>query len=310
MIPGASREDLTVIEPPPYRIRQAPDTVEAWSTFRLPFQPRGNAVHLKTELAAGISGLSPRSGEILDCTYWSGATSFVDTENALVYNVGESCFSKAATHGIRFERVFQQPPSCPENLPDPGALHYMAYRTVAPSGEFTNWRRGKTIATWTDADWPEKAGTSPTLFWLAIRKVHPQRLGNLRERAGLFGLRLTVTGGGRPIRPANMIKPMFDAAVSAFHVHDEPAAMAKALERLAARGHGDVATLGQLLTDPRFDLLGARNLLSAFRGGATADGVKWNPEDERCVAGELLWAPSQDAKRFSGELFEVLRRPT
>lgn len=56
--------------------------------------------------------------------------------------------------------------------------------------------------------------------------------------------------------------------------------------------------------DSEFDLLGPRNHLSPYR-----DGVKWNPEDERCVIGELLWTPSSGPKQISGELFEVLRGP-
>ena len=114
---------------------------------------------------------------------------------------------------------------------------------------------------------------------------------------------MTVTGGDRSIGPATMIKPVFDAAISAFHVHNELIAMKTAIARLASAGRGDVATLEDLLTDTRFNLLGARNLLSPYR-----DGVKWNPEDERCVAGELLWITDDGPKRFSGELFEVLPR--
>jgi hypothetical protein len=301
-------EDLEVV-PPPYYVDPELPAARAWSTFRLPFEPKGNALAFRAELRAKIESLMPGTDQVIECVYQSADPSFVDAENVLIYNVGESCFAKTAAHGIRFERVYEKPPPCPKTLAEPGALHYVAYQTVAPGGEFTHWQRSKSIATWTDAEWPERASTSPTLFWLAIRHAQPQRIGSLREQAGLFGLRVTVTGTGRPIRPAKMIKPIFDAAISAFHVHNEPAAMAKATERLAARGHGDAATLGQLLTDPRFDLLGPRNLVAVYRGGESSDGVKWNPEDERCVAGELLWAPSPEVKRFSGELFEVLPQP-
>lgn len=300
--------DWHVVPRRPYYVDPDRLSVRAWSPFRLPFQPNGNALALRAELVSKIRALSPGADEIVECVYQSADRSFVDTENVLIYNVGESCFLRAAARGIRFERVFERPPACPEVLIDPGAAHFMTYRTV-PRAEFTHWQRGGTIATWTDAAWPEGAETSPTPFWLAIRKAHLQKVGGLRERAQPLGLRVTVTGAGSPIMPAKMIKPLFDAAISAFHVHNEPAAMAKATERLAARGYGDAATLAQLLTDPQFDLLGPRNLVAAYRGGVSSDGVKWNPEDERCVAGELLWTSSQEAKRFSGELFEVVPKP-
>src|SRR5438132_1562111 len=80
-----------------------------------------------------------------------------------------------------------------------------------------------------------------------------------------------------------MIRPLFDAVISAFHVHNEPAAMGKAIERLVARGRGDALTLAQLLTDEEWDLLGPRNLVAPYRGGLNTDGVKRSaPPDRFC----------------------------
>ena len=297
--------DWILVEPRRYLVRVASELVEAWSTFRLPFQPSADGLALRSELRDGIRGLAAGPDQILECHYRSAKIDLVDTENVLIYNVGESAFSKVAGHGIRFERVFEEPPPCPETLSGPGALHYVAYRTIALKADFTHWQRGKPIAIWESALWPTGAGTSPTPFWLAIRQASPHVLHASREPMTYVGLQVNVAGGTDSIRPARMIKPLFDAAISAFHVHNEPVAMAKAIERLVARGHGSAAALGQLLTDPQFDVLGPRNLVATYRAGVNTDGVKWNPEDERCVAGELLWAPADGPKRFSGELFEV-----
>ena len=268
------------------------ELVEAWSTFRLRFQPKGHSLGLRTQLAEKIKSLTDRGqADVVTCVYQSVEQSFVDPENVLIYNVGPSAFSKIASHGIRFERVTQHPPPCPQPLPPPGALHYASYRLGAPTAEFTHWKRGKPIALWVDAAWPVQAGTSPTPFWLAVRQVNPQLINAAGHRTTLLGLRVTVTGGDRSIGPATLIKPIFDAAISALHVHDNPVARTAAIDRLVSSGQGDFAALERLLTDARFDLLGPRNLLSAYR-----DGVKWNPEDERCVAGELRWAPG-DAMR-------------
>ncbi|HEY8656778.1 MAG TPA: hypothetical protein VIN34_08600 [Candidatus Limnocylindria bacterium] len=294
-----------VAELRPYHVKPGLELVEAWSTFRLPFQPKGHSLGLRTQLAEKIKSLTSRGPtDVVTCVYQSIEPSFVDSENVLVYNVGASAFSKIAERGIRFERVTQYPPPCSQPLPPPGALHYVSYRLAAPTAEFAHWKRGKPIASWVDAPWPVQGGTSPTPFWLAIRLAKPQLINTARDRTTLLGLRVTVTGGDRSIGPATMIKPIFDAAISAFHVHNDPVAMSAAIERLVSRGRGDRATLERLLTDGRFDLLGARNLLSPYR-----EGAKWNPEDERCVAGDLLWTPKSGPKQFSGELFEVLPRP-
>lgn len=293
---------------PLFRVVATQDSVEAWSSFRLPFQPRGEALALRTALASKISELIPGPDRIVHCMYCSADKTFVDTENVLIYNVGEGCFREVAAHGIRFERVFGEPPPSPEPLRDSGPRHYVAYRSAAPATEFTHWQRGKMIATWSDAVWPASAGTSPTPFWSAIRAAGPQTLAPSREPGRLIGLRVTVGGGEKPMRPAKMVKAVFDAGISAFHVHSKPSVMRAAVERLAARDRGDAARLEQLLTDSRFDLLGPRNLVGPYRSGASTDGVKWNPEDERCVAGELHWTPGTEDRVFSGELFEVEAR--
>jgi hypothetical protein len=126
----------------------------------------------------------------------------------------------------------------------------------------------------------------------------------LSDPASSLGLRIVVVGG-EPIRPAKLIKPLFDAAISAFHSHNEPAAMDAAIGRLTAQGHGRASTLRRLLAEQRFDLLGGRNLVAPYRAS-----VKWNPADERCVTGELRWVLEGGERRFSGELFEALPRTT
>lgn len=62
--------------------------------------------------------------------------------------------------------------------------------------------------------------------------------------------------------------------------------MRDSAERMAASGVGaDAPTLERLLTDRRFNLLGAPRSRVAARGEGD---VRWNPEDERCVAAQLV----------------------
>jgi hypothetical protein len=304
---GDDEPELVDSAAPRFEIRSSYGLVEAWSTFRLPYQPKDDALKFRNKLAKTISEMAHEPDHILDCTYCSTDSTFADTENVLIYNVGGKCFSEAAARGIRFERVHVTPPSPPTQLPEPGAQHYVAYRTVSPDHAFTHWQRGRVVASWSDATWPATKGTAPASYWLAIRTSTPD-LSESLDQGAHFGLRVVVTGSGKPIEPAKIIKPLYDGAISAFHVHNEPVSMRAAVERLAANGRGEVVDLERLLRDPRFDLLGKRNLVSPYRGGIKSDGVKWNPEDERCVAGELLWTPGTGEKRFSGELFELQPR--
>jgi hypothetical protein len=77
---------------------QSDRLVEAWASFRLPFEPRtGYAKSFRAELAAAVGSLRGQRAEILSCAYVSPrARREADVENVLFYNVGAWAFARRA----------------------------------------------------------------------------------------------------------------------------------------------------------------------------------------------------------------------
>jgi hypothetical protein len=99
-------------QPAPYLIRMDHERgryVEAWTTHRLPFEPRGWLVAFRDELRAALAVLQAGAGEIVHAVYTSPDTARCDTENVLFYNVGSGALAGAARHGLRFERATTYP---------------------------------------------------------------------------------------------------------------------------------------------------------------------------------------------------------
>ena len=266
--------------------------VHAWSEFRLPFQPRGTALHFREELRSAIRSLEDPGDRILDCVYSSAAKDFVDAENVLIYNVGPSTFSVAARNGLRLQRRFAAPPAPPIGLMP---VHHLVYRFGQVSDSFDHWDTGGPVASWR-AVWPKRVDV--TALWLAIR--HGETRVSRRAVGSQVGVRVEI---GPNVSIAEALKPVLDAAISAFHVEaHEPRARA-----VAARIHEADALIGaramsDQLLDQRFNALGERALVSVYRSR-----WKWNPADELCVAAQVI-RHSGDASAFSGEIFEVSPR--
>jgi hypothetical protein len=91
----------------PYLVRDSTSVVEAWSTRRLSYEPKGWQVDLRSELRRAIRGLSPSPALHATCT--SPDRAFSDLENVLFYNVGGIAFSPLGLQTLGFERRFEEP---------------------------------------------------------------------------------------------------------------------------------------------------------------------------------------------------------
>src|SRR5437763_6942840 len=97
-----------LLVPDEYLIRASDRRVEAWSTRRLQFEPKGWQVELRAELRRALASLSAETG-FLAAVYASPIRDAGDVENVLFYNVG-SGFGQTTQRGVRFERSFDHPP--------------------------------------------------------------------------------------------------------------------------------------------------------------------------------------------------------
>jgi hypothetical protein len=275
------------------------DCVELWSMSRLPFQPIGELREMRGQLANSVRTLRCTSDQLVHGIYASPLEDLCDAENILFYNVGLGPFEQSCLKGLRFERIFAEPPPNPAPLLS-RPLHYQCYCPSDVKEGFRYWQRARILARWSLEVASLDALKSAARVWWLMRS-QSNRLQIAADTQGWFGLSVSirVDEGCRVNAPA-LMKPVFDGVLSAFHSHSGQRTELVA-EVLARRLNVPARELTRHLLSPSVAVLGVRQLLWPWR-----DSVQWNPADERCVAGELLVERSDDPRiALLGELFEV-----
>jgi len=112
-----------------YHIETGTLSVTAWSTARIPFEPRDWLLVFRNQLRSAIARLSSVDGKILYAAYRSPINNYVDVENLLIYNIGPAQMSNATKNGLVFKRFYQISRNCPIQLSSP-ALHQYEYLLV------------------------------------------------------------------------------------------------------------------------------------------------------------------------------------
>lgn len=146
----------------------------------------------------------------------------------------------------------------------------------------------------------------PTSVWAAIRDQAepPPRQAKAPVR---FMAQVRIGGPvaavNRPRSLVDLIKPLLDGVISAFHSHHEPKGLPP--ERRLVTTDGSLRrewTDG--LADARWAALGPRRLVATFG----TSGVRWNPADDYCVAAEVVL--KDQATRFGWTLDARLHSAT
>ncbi len=274
--------------------------VEVWSSTRLPFEPKGELLQLRKMVCAANTQLNCDSDQVLYGMYASSVRDYFDVENILLYNVGQGCFSRSAQWGIRFERVFSDPPPAPRQMSN--ADHYCQYKLARKEDGFAHWQASKPLVRWN----VEQRSTVPLksqTVWYSMKSNQKNFEFGSERTSFQFGLSITIRFPPRKNYHnfAGLAKPIIDGVVAAFSNHD--GSNGRELSRLLGSSLGkDEDEIYEYLHKGKA-VLGTRRLLWAFRGG-----FQFNPADEYCVACELLYGgdSEDDSYQLSGELFAVV----
>jgi hypothetical protein len=241
---------------------------------------------------------------VLHATFFGPKVPNADVENLTLYNIDS--FKSAGRNGLRFEHSAAVPPA-----PD-GAEYRFGYRyaLASSSGTFAHRKQGRRLASF---DWIDlgasvddtKDHTKLAHVWLALARARGEI--ELVEPASAvdmpFAVRVKIRppAGRQPVW-GGLVKGIFDGVISAFQAHTDMAVLAEVIGRLAATLRADPVEIEKHLLEQRWAVLGAvPRLVSAYR-----EGVKWDPADHWCVAGELLAVhPGGPRWSIKGDLIAV-----
>lgn len=234
--------------------------VNALSTKRLQFEPRGEMLRFRADIRAALGSMQLAPGQHLRVEYTPSVTAtdgWVDLENVTLYNVGMGHFAHLLDDGISCQR-----------LEPSGELHRVTYSGahdwIPPSA--TNQFVARLLGTLND--FPR----SVTEWWRAFRLMEFEQKERLGEgEAFRLVVIVKVRDPGGWLGPR--LKPMLDGLVSALHAHD-----GSSRENLEPRlDHALGGQNWQLLTESSRSVLPIRRLLRPH-----GERFAWNPADELC----------------------------
>lgn len=274
-----------------YRVSLLPDKsgLEAWSTARLPFEPKGIMQDFRNEIRQGLLSIEADPRATLRATHSGSSNDHVDAENVLFYNVGTSTFRHLAGTTLIFEK--DRAPSDPAS----GYPYYSKYEVVRDPS-LSLYELDSELARFDTGEGLDLS--DPTAVWLAVKRGHQEtyRLNLDADYA------LLATIGGRAARKrnlANVIKTVFDGVIAAFACHTVGTTLRDIAEKLSVKTGAEVDEVIQHIRDEQNAVL-ATGLLAWPR----ASGIQWNPPDDRCVAG-LLTRDENHQCALSGSLWSV-----
>lgn len=273
--------------------------LEAWADDYVRFERRPKwQEELRNEIRNLSGQLIPSPEQVLHATFFGSKPLNGDVENLLLYNIDS--FKSAGHNGIRFEYGQGLPPA------RSGGAYPFCYRYALAqrSGIFDHWHPSRTLASFDWIDLGEFAGEKKlSQVWLALSRGPVELADQACPPNAPFAVKIHLRPpvGRKPVI-GNLVKGVFDGVISAFQAHTDSTVLPEAAARIASVIQAKAAEIENHLLDQRRAVLGVLpRLVSPYR-----EGVKWDPADHRCVAGELLAAqPVGSRWAIRGEVIEL-----
>ncbi len=279
--------------------------VEAWADDYIRFERRPDWQELlRTEIRTCCQQLEPSAEQVLHATFFGVKHHNADVENVVLYNIDS--FKVPGRNGIRFEHRDAVPLA-----PDGAAFRFCYRYALTPRSEpFTDGRQGRTLASFDWTDLGTFAGEKKLAqVWLSLARARYEGKVKVSELAAETGTPFAVRVQVRPPlerQPVlgGLVKGIFDGVICAFQAHTDAAVLPDVLARLAQDLPAPPAEIEEHLLDVRRAVLGPVEKLVSPHGA----GVKWNPSDHMCIAGELLPAEPVDERwAIKGDIIELSR---
>jgi hypothetical protein len=278
-------------------VRTPGSDVEAWSSIRLPFEPKGWLLDFRRELAQACRELTAAPRQVLHAVYTSADHRLVDVENVLTYNLGTAAIRAAAQHGLILERSY-----CAVH--DGDHQHHYRYRFAEAGQRWSHWSAGELLGSIGFAA-PAEAFRAPTAgrWWLAARRAGFTAHAQTTTVPDRLALRVSVSPPERWRGSlASLVKPLTDGLIAAMHAHEGPVdpvlGPAPTIDPDLTRDE-----FRALLLEPTRAPLGRVRLVVPW--GTT---LQWLPADDRIVALDIRLTTDRDPGTVTAEALMATSR--
>ena len=258
-------------------------TVEAWASFRLPFEPKAEKLEYRERLKQAILGMPGRSTGVVEAVYVSPTLPRnCDVENVLFYNVGAGAFRQLSPSGLSFEYRAERPGAAPDGR---AFDHYVRYAISDRKHAVSAVNRGHALAGISDVPIRRLcSGSKPWEIWQDIERELDRRecVGEQPEAPGCFGINLVLSSpAGEDLNLVGILKPLFDGVVSALH---QAVSVDAGIVRFVAAQTGEHPdTVLRWLTRR-----GPARVSTVCPAELYRDSVRWHPDDSRLRAGGVF----------------------
>ena len=278
-----------------YEIFHNSRCVIVYSIDRLKLEPKGWQIELRHDVRNAIEQLCTAKDECVIATYGvDNDKGFVDTENALFYNMGTAAFRRIASCGIAFDTLpADETNQLLAQAGKPQYHHYYSYQIGRFSRHVVN-----PLLSWEKMElFPLRGEHKPFEYWKLLReRIDEIEVFHKDDCVGPFGIELHFYEPElNAINLANPMKTLLDGIICAFHRMpndiDE-----NFLSNVCAR-------LGlpkeKILCEDK-TILGAEIFVKPYR-----ENVVWNPQDDRCLSVSMRIEYGTDNRCFSGKIFQM-----
>jgi hypothetical protein len=276
-------------------LQRLDDGFEIWGDEYVRNQSKATSTAgaLKRLIATEIRRLPTPEGRVLHAAYAGERWPGTDVENLLFNNIDQTLalFTAAGSRGVRFEDLGAKLPAAPDGTT---RSTFYAYRLAEAGGPFRMVKTGKRACRIVGAVIPEGPARLAARIWLGLRRARPPGCGSVLTPEP-YVLRIRAHG----LRPATTIKAVVDGASAAMQDAD----IADPQLRSAV---GRLATLLAVDDHELFALVASADApLGVATGLFTLDGaaqVRVTPDDDRCIAAEVICAGDDEPARLAVDL--------
>lgn len=249
-------------------IFQNTKAIIANSDCRISFEPKGIEKEFRNSLRRELTKLELSKDEILLAIFKNVKQDFFDVENILFYNIGTSSFKETSSNGI----IFEYPDKILQS--SEGLNNEYIYRIINEEEYHSSFVDEKVCDFEFVMDNID-ANMKPHNYWYAFHRGMVKCYTNINNKTDYFGIDMQIHTPKSFYNLTSLIKPMLDGIISALHY--ELRFDMTGIERLSEKLNLRVNETIELLERRSYSILEGRRLLAKYR-----NGIKWNPEDERC----------------------------